>query len=31
MLSMLSKPGAQHSLAFLLAFGEKLQRGGTGL
>ncbi len=31
MLSMLSKPEAQRSLAFLLAFGEKLQRGGAGL
>ena len=30
MLSMLSKPEAQRSLAFLLAFGEKLQRGATG-
>ena len=27
MLAMLSKPEAQRSLAFLLAFGEKLQRG----
>ena len=31
MLSILSKPEAQRSLAFLLAFGEKLQRGGAGL
>ncbi len=31
MLSMLSKPEAQRSLAFLLAFGEKLQRGGAGV
>ena len=30
MLTMLSKPEAQRSLAFLLAFGEKLQRGVTG-
>jgi uncharacterized protein YjgD (DUF1641 family) len=30
MLAMLSKPEAQRSLAFLLAFGEKLQRGVTG-
>ena len=30
MLPMLSKPEAQRSLAFLLAFGEKLQRGATG-
>jgi len=30
MLSMLSKPETQRSLAFLLAFGEKLQRGTTG-
>jgi uncharacterized protein YjgD (DUF1641 family) len=30
MLTMLSKPEAQRSLAFLLAFGEKLQRGATG-
>ena len=30
MLAMLSKPGAQRSLAFLLAFGEKLQRGVSG-
>lgn len=29
-LAMLSKPEAQRSLAFLLAFGEKLQRGATG-
>jgi uncharacterized protein YjgD (DUF1641 family) len=32
MLSLLSKPDSQRSLAFLLAFGEKLQRqtaGGT--
>jgi len=29
MLSMLSKPETQRSLAFLLAFGEKLQRGAT--
>lgn len=31
MLQMLSKPEAQRSLAFLLAFGEKLQRSATGL
>ena len=30
MLAMLSKPEAQRSLAFLLAFGEKLQRGAAG-
>jgi len=30
MVAMLSKPEAQRSLAFLLAFGEKLQRGATG-
>ena len=30
-LSILSKPEAQRSLAFLLAFGEKLQRGGAGV
>jgi len=30
MLQMLSKPEAQRSLAFLLAFGEKLQRGVQG-
>jgi len=30
MLAMLSKPEAQRSLAFLLAFGEKLQRGVSG-
>jgi len=30
MLQMLSKPEAQRSLAFLLAFGEKLQRSGAG-
>ena len=29
LLSMLSKPEAQRSLAFLLAFNEKLQRGAT--
>ena len=29
MVQMLSKPEAQRSLAFLLAFGEKLQRGAT--
>ena len=29
-LTMLSKPEAQRSLAFLLAFGEKLQRGVNG-
>ncbi len=29
-LQMLSKPEAQRSLAFLLAFGEKLQRGAQG-
>lgn len=29
-LAMLSKPEAQRSLAFLLAFGEKLQRSVTG-
>jgi uncharacterized protein YjgD (DUF1641 family) len=31
MLALLSKPEAQRSLAFLLAFGEKLQRGATGV
>jgi len=30
MLSMLSKPETQRSLAFLLAFGDKLQRGAAG-
>jgi len=30
MLAMLSKPETQRSLAFLLAFGEKLQRGVNG-
>ncbi len=30
MLAMLSKPETQRSLTFLLAFGEKLQRGATG-
>jgi uncharacterized protein YjgD (DUF1641 family) len=30
MLSLLSKPEAQRSLAFLLAFGDKLQRRGGG-
>jgi len=29
-ISMLSKPEAQRSLAFLLSFGAKLQRGATG-
>jgi uncharacterized protein YjgD (DUF1641 family) len=29
-ISMLSKPEAQSSLAFLLSFGAKLQRGATG-
>jgi uncharacterized protein YjgD (DUF1641 family) len=30
LLSMLSKPEVQRSLAFLLAFNEKIQRGATG-
>jgi uncharacterized protein YjgD (DUF1641 family) len=30
MLSLLSKPESQRSLAFLLAFGEKLQQRSTG-
>jgi len=30
MLALLSKPEAQRSLAFLLAFSEKFQRGVTG-
>jgi uncharacterized protein YjgD (DUF1641 family) len=29
-VALLSKPEAQRSLAFLLAFGEKLQRGAAG-
>jgi len=30
MLQLLAKPETQRSLAFLLAFGDKLQRGATG-